>query len=71
MELTTLTKLSLVLKYEVYNPTEDKNVLTSQKFSNLKTNASDEALKNVGDALSVLINSGGISVRKEENYIFD
>lgn len=71
MEITTLTKKSLVLKYEVYNPEEDKNLPTSQKFSNIKTTASDEALKNVGEKLAVLINSTGVFIRKEENYIFD
>lgn len=71
MELTTLTKLSLVLKYEVFDEKEDKNVSTSQKFSNLKTNASDEEMKEVGEALAVLINSGSVFIRKEGNYIFD
>lgn len=71
MELTTLTKLSLVLKYEVFDEKEDKNVSTSQKFSNLKTNASDEGMKEVGEALAVLINSGSVFIRKEGNYIFD
>lgn len=71
MEITTLTKKSLVLKYEVYNAEEDKNLPTSQKFSNIKTTASDEVLKNVGEKLAVLINSTGVFIRKEENYIFD
>ncbi|WP_055069256.1 DUF1659 domain-containing protein [Clostridium massiliamazoniense] len=71
MKVTTLTKKSLVLKYEVFNFEEDKNIPTSQKFSNIRTTASDEALKNVGEKLAILINSTGVFIRKEENYIFD
>ncbi|MGL4453688.1 MAG: DUF1659 domain-containing protein [Sarcina sp.] len=71
MELTTITKKSLVLKYEVYNPSEDKNVFTTQKFSSIKTSASDAALKEVGYKLAALVKSDSIFVRKEENHLFD
>ena len=69
MEITTLTKKSLVLKYEVYNPEEDKNISTSQKFSNIKTNASDEALKNVG-AETCCFNKQYWSVHKKRKLYF-
>ena len=63
---TTLTKNTLVLRYE--NGVDDKGnpKFTTQKFSRIKLTASDDSILQVGEALNSLIASDNTSVSKEE-----
>lgn len=70
MELTTHTKLTLVIKYDIVDE-EDETKTTSQKFSNLKTATPNAELQKVGAAIAKLINSNSIFLRKEEDFIFN
>lgn len=68
---SVITKNSLVLKYQ--NGVDDKGnpKFTTQKFSRIKLQATDEAMKNVGTALGALLFSDNTQVLKEQDFIIE
>ena len=63
---TTLTKNTLVLRYESGVDDKGNPKFTTQKFSRIKLTASDDAILQVGEALNNLIATENSSVSKEE-----
>lgn len=68
---SVITKNSLVLKYQ--NGVDDKGnpKFTTQKFSRIKLQGTDEAMKNVGTALGALLFSDNTQVLKEQDFIIE
>ena len=71
MAKAILTKNTLVLKYQ--NGVDDKGdpKYTTQKFSRIKLQATDDSILEVGQALGGLLASDNKEVLKEENYILE
>ena len=69
MAKAILTKNTLVLKYQ--NGVDDKGdpKYTTQKFSRIKLQATDDSILAVGEALGGLLASENREVLKEENYV--
>ena len=69
MAKAILTKNTLVLKYQ--NGVDDKGdpKYSTQKFSRIKLQATDESILAVGEALGNLLSSDNKEVQKEEYYV--
>ena len=69
MARAILTKNTLVLKYQ--NGVDDKGdpKYTTQKYSRIKLQATDDSILAVGQALGGLLASDNKEVLKEENYV--
>lgn len=65
-----LTKKSLILKYQNGESDLGAPKFSTQSFSNIKVDAEDERLYEVGQALGALLTSRVISVLKEDNFNF-
>lgn len=69
MARATLTKNTMVLRYQTGVDTEGNPKYTTQKFSRIKIQATDSGILEVGESLNRLIDSENKEVLKEENYI--
>ena len=66
MTSQNIVKSSLILQYQFGEDSHGNPTLKKQRFTPIKTEASDENIKSVGDALATLIDTSSITVFKEE-----
>lgn len=64
-----IVKKSLILEYVVGTDDEGKDVLGSQRFSKIKTAATDDALNAVAQAMAPVLKNGLLYVKKEEDSV--
>lgn len=64
-----MVKKSLILEYVVGTDDEGKDVLGSQRFSKIKTAATDDALNAVAQAMAPVLKNGLLYVKKEEDSV--
>lgn len=69
MARATLTKNTMVLRYQTGVDTDGNPKYTTQKFSRVKLQATDSAVLSVGEAFNNLIDSDNKDVFKEESYV--
>ena len=69
MAKAILTKNTLVLKYQSGVDDKGDPKYTTQKFSRIKLQATDDSILAVGQALGGLLASDNKEVLKEENYV--
>ncbi|WP_164509115.1 DUF1659 domain-containing protein [Clostridium rectalis] len=62
-------KTSMIIEYVVGVDNEGKDILKRQKFSNLKLDASDEALYEISDAFNPLMEFGITSIKKQDDSL--
>lgn len=70
MAKAILTKKSLVLKYQKGESDSGSPKFSTQKFSNIKVDAEDQKLYEVGQALGELLSSQVSSILKEDDFDF-
>ena len=66
MTSQNIVKSSLILQYQFGEDSHGNPTLKKQRFTSIKTEASDENIKSVGDVLATLIDTSSITVFKEE-----
>ncbi|MBM7869857.1 hypothetical protein JOC70_001327 [Clostridium pascui] len=64
-----MVKKSLILEYVVGTDDEGKDVIGSQRFSKIKTTATDDALNSVAQAMAPVLKNGLLYVKKEEDSV--
>lgn len=65
---TTLTGNAMILKFKVGVDKEGKDVFKTQRFSKVKSTATDENIFAVGNALGALLDAMNFEVLKESDY---
>ncbi len=64
----TLTGKAMIIKCKVGVDKDGKDIFRSQRFSKIKSDATDEALFAVGDALAVMVDAMSYEILNEEDY---
>ena len=64
-----MVKKSLILEYVVGTDDKGKDILGSQRFSKVKTAATDDALDAVAKAIATVLKNGILYTKKQEDSI--
>lgn len=71
MATAILSGNSMIMKYKTGTNEKGDDIFGSQRFSNLRLDITDDELYEVGQALSGLMSTDAIYIRKQQDFLVE